>query len=183
MLEFDASVKEALEEISERELHSANFETEDFVDLMELVYIKVMSTRSAYKLERFRNILVNQIVEPNQENNMSLKFVHLVEQLDDVQIIMLHDFLNHEGKEIPSLGALYSDGEDSPNQIHQFISIKVNRPVTLSELEFYLNELLSIGLIHNKSFIFTALGGSSTVNNYQISPIGKSFLEFIKLYC
>ncbi|NGF76547.1 hypothetical protein G5B10_11720 [Fluviicola sp. SGL-29] len=184
VLDFSESIKTALEKIGEKELDSSNIQTEDFVDLMELVYVKVMSTRSAYKLERFRNILVNQIIQPNVETLLFKKYVNLLDQLEDVQILILSDFKYWLGTPIRSIVIAYA-GEIaltySDTQVIERISDSVGTDVTKAELEYYTNELVTLGLIRNNTKVITQMGSSSPQNDYQISPVGISFLEFITL--
>lgn len=182
--EFSESVKTALEEIGGTEMNASNLQTEDFVDLMELVYIKVMSTRSAYKLERFRNIMVNKIVEPDKERHLFKKFVNLLDQLEDIQILILDDFKYWKGNPIRSIIIAY-EGEigaaAQDDMVIERISLKAGTDITKAEVEYYTNELVNLGLIRNNARVITAMGASSPQNNFQISPIGMSFLEFIEL--
>ena len=69
-------IKSSLEEISNKEIDSSNFETEDFIDTIELVFMKVMNTKSVFKIERFKNIIVNQILEPETEHHLFRKYIY-----------------------------------------------------------------------------------------------------------
>lgn len=183
ILDFSESVKKALEEIDGKELHASNFETEDFVDVIEAVYMRVINTRSVYKLERFRNIIVNQIIEQRIETPMFNKYIQLLDQLDDAQIVILDTFRNWEGKKIISIAVAYLGNEHvifPGAHVLEQLSKKLERNVTLSEAEYYMNELVSLGLIQNITISITAVGKNSPHNNYQISSIGKSFLKFIE---
>ena len=183
VLDFSKSVKTALEEIGEKEIHASNFQTEDFVDLIELVYSKVMNTRSAYKLERFKNILVNKIVEPNKEA-LFKKYVNLLDQLEDVQILILSDFRHWKGNPIRSVIIAYEGEIGAAHQddtIIESVTKRAGRDVDKAEVEYYTNELVNLGLVRNNAKVITAMGASSPQNNFQISPIGSSFLEFIEL--
>lgn len=88
IIDFSESVKIALEEISGKEMDSGCFTTEDFVDVFESLINKVQNTKSLYKIERFRNIMVQQIVDPI-ESHETLKFVHILDQLQDVDLVIL----------------------------------------------------------------------------------------------
>ena len=184
VIEFSESVKTALEEIGGKEIHASNLQTEDFVDLMELVYLKVISTRSTYKLERFRNILVNKIVEPDKEVHLFKKYVNLLDQLEDVQILILDDFKYWKGNPIRSIIIAYEGDVGAALQddaIIERVSTKIGADITKGEVEYYTNELLNLGLIRNSTRVITAQGASSPQNNFQISPVGESFLKFIEL--
>jgi hypothetical protein len=184
VIEFSESVKTALEEIGGKEIHASNLQTEDFVDLMELVYLKVISTSSVYKLERFRDILVNKIVEPEKENHLFKKYVNLLDQLEDVQILILDDFKYWKGNPIRSVIIAYEGeiGAALPDDaIIERISKKAGTNVTKSEVEYYTNELVTLGLVRNSARVITAMGENSPQNNFQISPVGLLFLEFIEM--
>lgn len=184
ILDFSESVKKAMEEIEGKELNASNFETEDFVDVMEAVYMRAINTRSVYKLERFRNILVNQIIDSRLETPMFMKYIQLLDQLDDAQIVLLDNFRYWEGQKIVSIAVAYLGIEHSKftgEHVLEQLSQKLNRNVTLSAAEYYMNELVSLGLIVNSSVSMPIVGKNSPHNNYQISNIGKSFLKFIEL--
>ncbi len=182
VLDFSESVKKALEQIEGSEIDTENFQSDDFIDLMELVYSKVMTTRSSYKLERFRNILVKQIVKPLEQPPLFNKYINLLDQLDDIQIIMLRDIRPVESKKIDSFIVAFM-GIEGPKQPDSHIvdrfQFETGRLLTKGELEFFGNELISLGLVRNHSSITTNLGGSSTNYKIQISPFGKEFLDFI----
>lgn len=184
VIDFSDSVKKALEEIGGYELHSSNFETKDFVDIMEATYLRVMNTRSEYKLERFRNILVNQIIEPTLETPMFMKYIQLLDQLDDAQIVLLDNFRYWEGQKINSIAVAYFGIEHknySGDHVMETLSQNLSRVITLAEAEYYMNELVSLGLIVNVSVSMPVVGKNSPHNNFQISIIGKSFLKFIEI--
>ena len=183
IIEFSESVKNALEDIGAKELDTSNLQTEDFVDLMELVFNKVINTRSAYKLERFRNILVNKIIDADKEDSLFKKYVNLLDQLEDIQILILDDFKNWKGNPIRSIIIAYEGDVGAAAQdekIIKRISSKAGMDITKAEVEYYTNDLVNLGLVRNNAKVITAMGASSPQNNFQISPIGESFLNFIE---
>lgn len=184
IIDFSESVKKTLDEISGEELHASNFETEDFVDIMEAVYMRVMNTRSVYKLERFRNILVNQIIDPDLETPMFMKYIQLLDQLDDAQIVILSDFRYWENEKIIGISVAYMGdvgAKFDDNHVVKELSGRLKKDVTKAEIEYFTNELVSLGLVRNNATVITAMGSSSPQNDFKISPIGKSFLKFIEL--
>lgn len=183
VLKFSENVKKALEELTDEEIDESNFTSEDFVDIVEMIFTKVQNTKSEYKLERFRNILVKQLIDPQPEMDMIFKYVKLLDELNDVQIHILDDFRFWQGQKIISIIVAY-EGEDGPkykdDYIIKRISEKVGYDVSKSETEYFANELVSLGLVRNDSRVITAMGASSPQNNFQITQIGKRFLEFIE---
>lgn len=192
VIDFSESVKNALEEIGGNELHSSNFETEDFVDIMEAVYMRVMNTRSAYKLERFRNILVNQIIEPKTEIDLSLKYIQLIDELSEFQILLLA-----KSKVLYPMSILsFIESIISRDNLNKDLS-QLYKP---SEIEFHLNDLISKGLLQEieidkrtfpqvpdeiyntyKKFRSTNRQFSNTELVYIPTEIARSLLEFIEL--
>lgn len=51
---------------------------------------KVQSTKSDYKLERYRNILVNHIIDPVQ-HILTLKYVELLDSINKIQLVILNE--------------------------------------------------------------------------------------------
>lgn len=184
LLHFCERLKNSLEAIIGIELTSGNFNNETFSDIVEIVFNKVKNTRSEYKLEQFKNILLNQILEPKNENPLFLKYIQLLDQLDDVQIVILNDFRFWHPSSVISIVVAYEGDEGkklNENHILCSISEKVGRNVTISEVEYYTNELVSLGLVKNNAQIITAFGTNSPQNKFRISTIGLDFLSFIEL--
>jgi len=185
IIDFSESVKTAMEQISNKELHSSNFETDDFVDIIETIYMKVQNTRSNLKLEKFKNILINQIIDPHKETPLFMKFINLIDELDDLQIIILNDFREWErrNQKINNIIIAYMGHEGikykDEHKISRF-SKTLNKDVTKAEIEYFANDLVTKHLIINDSITLTSFERTSQQNDYKISPIGKSFLEFIE---
>jgi hypothetical protein len=73
VIDFFDSFKKELEEHTGRELSNDDFNNESFVDVMDSIASKAQTTKSQYKLERFRNILVKQVTETPPETELILK--------------------------------------------------------------------------------------------------------------
>jgi|GEM_PF-5352022 len=183
IIDFSGKLKEVFEENLDRKLAASDFENEDFIDVMEAVYSKVQTTQSIYKLERFRNILVKQIIEPQPEASLVFKYIKLLDNLNDVQIHILDDFRYWQGQRIINIIIAY-EGDIGVNYADDYVikrvSDKVGFDVSIAEVEYFTNELVSLGLIRNDSKVITAMGASSPQNNFQITSIGKAFLDFIE---
>lgn len=186
ILDFSESVKKALEEIAKTEIDPGNFTSEKFVDLMDAVYKRVQESSSEKKLESFKNILVNQIIEPTSETPMLIKYVQLVEQLDDAQILILSDFRFWIEKDetvtniIVAYEGIHAKNLKDDDKIER-LSNRLGRVISRAEVEYFTNELVSIGLVKNNVEIETQMGGSNTKNDFKISKIGIDFLNFIEL--
>src|SRR5690554_2222725 len=62
--------------------------TEDFIDILDAVIQKVHMTKSELKIERFKNLLLKQVVDPEPDYLMG-KYVGLIHELNDIQVCML----------------------------------------------------------------------------------------------
>lgn len=163
VIDFSESVKKALEEISEKELHASNFETEDFVDIIEAIYMRVQSNKSTYKAERFRNILIKQVIDKPINHQLTLKYVELVSSLSDIEMLILEfigemrhykvfctmkDFCNK-----------LAENEREENEIiinNNEINVRIANSelkITPFDVEFYVGELINKGLIYRQELM------------------------------
>ncbi|NGF75751.1 hypothetical protein G5B10_07660 [Fluviicola sp. SGL-29] len=165
VIEFSESLKNSLEKIADRELHANDFNSEDFVDIMESVYKQVQSTKSKYKLEKFKNILINQIISKPEDYQLTLKYIELVAGLSDIEMIILN-FIN-EGR-IKSDTIYYTmrdicnklaENERSEHEINVsgiHISVRmsdVELQLSVYDIEFYVLELIKKGLIFRRELM------------------------------
>ena len=99
ILEFSESVRSSFEELSDKDFKVSHFTTEDFVDIVELVYIKVASTRSSEKVEYLRNVLVNQVSAKEAiEREYYLRAIEIIDTLTEFQLFILSGLRAMEGK-------------------------------------------------------------------------------------
>lgn len=189
VIEFSESLKRVLEEFVGRELHANDFNNETFVDIMEEVYKQVITVRSNFKLERFRNILANQIIEPT-EFHESLKFTHILGELQDVDLIILQKMKDNDNMAYRSnFPQLLTGINEILDDDHPIIlnAGGNNIEITVGDIEFYVNRLTSLGLLKLHSVQMTSSKHNqrrSAIKNYQtllISKMGKKFLDFIEL--
>lgn len=190
IIEFSDSLKKALENCAGIELHSSNFETEEFIDVMELVYRKVHSTKSHNKLKYFRNILFRQIVEPISLET-TLTYTHILDEMNELELILIHDVSIRPVDEIMQhtiFDILFGPENNSLR----------GRPIILNGeevftndnmLQYHLDRLVSIGLLSKTkekfktTFLYNA--GEETSKSIErefinITGAGKDFLKFIK---
>lgn len=203
ILDFSESVKKVLEQFANRELHGNDFESEDFVDIMESVYSKVIATKSIQKLERFRNILARQVLFKPVENQTTLIFINLIENLSDIQLMIL-DWLDKN--QFSTLGKIHSYLEDrgivilSENE-SEFEILYNDSTLHITDFIVYIKDLISRGLIDEFEVDLKVVttndlqkafseyykkidAGKLTLSNtkivHKISPYGKRFLNNIQ---
>lgn len=188
VIDFSEGLKNILEQYAGRELTTLDFENEDFIDIMESVYLEVVRTQSAYKLERFRNILAKQIIAPI-EIDESLKYIQILRDIQDADLVILLEMkntkMNSELSVIRILtGTDYGlDDDDFPIELQAG-----NRKfeITAGDVEFYINRLVSLGLLNKKTVNRpgSVVSKKSTTKQFQsisISKIGKKFLAYVEL--
>lgn len=195
LLDFIDSLKSALENISEIEISGDNFTTEEFVDVFEAVIGKVLITKSVFKKEKFRNLLVNQIIDPITDDLLLLKFVEYLDNLNEVQIIILQKMCLRSSFEnvvfeelINSKDRYQSSLDDYYKTVHVQVADKA-LIIPRDDVQFYVNDLISKGLIIKKveetSYTEFQLGGSGinkeVKDTFKISDVGKRFMEFIEM--
>jgi len=185
---FSAEVKTCLEEVAGRELHASDFTTEDFIDVMESVMNRVQITKSVYKLERFRNIIVRQIVDPI-EIHETQKFIHILDSLQDIDLVILEKMRNNDKIQYVSDFPQLLIGGEGPYEDEHPVIIEAGGnqiEITVGDIEFYVNRLASLGLL-KLTTIQAALPSSNQrlakIKSYQtllISNMGKKFLSYIE---
>lgn len=69
-----------------------NLKSEDFIDLFELVIIKVANTKSLEKQKRFRDILTHRILYPRSSTDNAEIYLQLVAELNETAINILSQY-------------------------------------------------------------------------------------------
>lgn len=72
-------------------------DSDEFGDIFEEIVLNVSKTNSKRKLEFFRNIVASQAIEP-KETDVSLRFIRLVKELEEIQIQLLVHWKENESK-------------------------------------------------------------------------------------
>lgn len=184
VIEFSESLKKVLESLGGRELHANDFNNEDFVDIMESVYKRVQNTKSDYKLERFKNILTQQIIQRPNDYELTLKYVSLVSTLADIQIVILNKMRTHSSGVFSDMrtaiipGATLKETRDNEEVIIDVDDYKGS--FIKADLMLYCKELVSFGLVNESLKTEMTHGGGNTRKRYSISNAGISFLKFIE---
>ena len=188
IIDFSSSVHEVLSNIAGRELHARDFKNEDFIDIMESVFKKVLTTKSKYKLERFRNILVVQIVQPIEAHE-SLKYVQILDELQDIDLVILSKMRDKDRMSYMSNFQKLLTGNDGLMEDDEPVEIVAGDNtiiIAVGDIEFYVNRLISLGLLklHTVQMASTVSRSRKVKSkNYKtilISKMGKKFLDFIE---
>lgn len=66
-----------------------NIKTEHFNDLFEAVIKRVVATKSESKLRRFKDILINELINPSESDTVDI-YLDLINNLSDKEILILH---------------------------------------------------------------------------------------------
>ncbi|MFT5823465.1 MAG: hypothetical protein ACI8ZM_004726 [Crocinitomix sp.] len=198
VLDFIDRLKKALEELTEEDLNSENFNSEVLHDIFYTILNKVRLTSSEYKLEKFKNILTNQILEPVHEDFLILKYTEILESLNDIQIlILLYMRKNKSFKDSVHLMRSIDDREfikrsldNSKEECH----VKLDKQlfsIPRSDFELYVDDLIGKGLLRNsvdmetkskfKSNDFNKVDETSITKSISISNSGLKFLSFIEI--
>lgn len=205
-IDFSEGLKKILEERAGKELTSADFENEDFVDIMESTYHEVICTQSLYKVERFRNILFKQIISPI-DNQLTLKYINMTGELTDVQLLVLKTFSTKDSFRdywdiLIDIWKTYIPGASKESFDHKNADFTINLSkteivITKSEIQFYLADLINKGLVVDNTqeelsipnMKFNQWPDSSgkrvavskkKKEQYSITEIGKKLIAFIE---
>lgn len=187
VLDFSERFKIILDNFIGRELHANDFNNEDFVDILDSIYIQVQNTKSAYKLEQLQNILLNHIVHPN-DTELTLKFIKVISDLNDIQILVLKKLKESNQVSISNIFRTITDPLILwPKEEHGIIDLNVGgfiHQYKKSELQFFSSQLVSLGLVietfHTE--IEQGQNGGVARSLFRISPTGRIFIEFIENY-
>lgn len=158
LLRFFESFRNELQKFHGKPLSADEITSEEFLDILEAIMLKIQSTQSLYKVERFRNILLKQAVLP-VENQLALKYVQVVDELTDVQMLMLDviSVARFSVKNYSDIVAMiwmkYNPNVDSSEFKYEDFYIEhygLSLLISFKEVCFYLADLISKGLIENK---------------------------------
>lgn len=89
ILAFSESLSDFFRKIGYEKIDEGRFTSEQFVDVFETVMSKVHMTNSERKLEYYRNILVNQIVDTSANEILADKIIQTVNELNELQLLIL----------------------------------------------------------------------------------------------
>lgn len=104
ILKFFVKFREEMERVYGKPLDEDDITSEEFIDVMDAVMAKVQTTRSEIKLEYYRNILINQLLNKSANEILVKKIIQTVDELNELQLLLIHSIRNYKQKgEFPTL--------------------------------------------------------------------------------
>ena len=107
-----------------------NADREDFQDIMENIMTRAVKTNSIKKLERYKLLAANQIIEPKPYDYIS-RYIDLTEKLSDKQMSILIGYVESEEEFVAvqdELGSLYNQKERYSQTIEKLLTnVKVSQ--------------------------------------------------------
>lgn len=176
VLQFSESLSQALTQFSDNEIDESNFTTEAFVDIFDNVIKEVQLTNSAIKLERFKKIVVKQIVEPELYTEIQ-RYLLVVQEMNDIECELLEGISKNTRLLMrSSVKQIISEAGFDDKIVNMRIA---DDTIEISEgaILFHVNRLISLGLV--KTSIVNALG-KRNIETLSLSEFGESFLKFIR---
>lgn len=188
---FSDYLKSGFENITGKSLDPENLKSECFIDVFETILKKVATTSNEEKIKRYRNVLLRTMYEKDN-SEISFKYIDLIESLTDSQILILSGLYTHETFTNITIQYyignpnLYNSTEQMfiPEADDTSFMTANGYKFLFSELEFFLIDLSSKGLITKIKHPATKSMLNVPFDNerYNITLIGKGFVEFIKDY-
>lgn len=165
--------------------------TEEFIDIFDSIITKVHHTSSEQKAKRFLSLLRNQVVDPLPDYYV-LKVVDILDRLNDIQMVMILKLKDHAFgiNKSSSLYYNFMGKEDEQDYSSILVELSSNNIVNVSkiDLELYLRDLISQGLVNLKSRSMLKHQAKHRVNErstlktmeiIELSKSGKSFIELL----
>lgn len=195
VLNFLEGFSLALQEIAEeKEIDMSVFTGEDFVDVFDCIIAKIQITKSELKINRFKRILLRQAVSINDDFLIN-RYIQFIEDLSDIQIIIL-DKLIEFNKPMPVnfIELIQNKNENiTVNKLHKSIDIQVGKSlinIPIMDIDFYVNDLISRGLIINKKTtqrmsipdrnIGENIIQENEIQKFELSRVGREFVSYLK---
>lgn len=170
VLEFCTKFKEEIAKLLGRELHANDFNSENLLDVFDIAIQKVKHTSSEFKREKLKDIVVRQFLKPDLNNELVIKYIQLIDELSEMQILlMVKSSESRYPMTIPVFIDSIKSKEDSIEEC-----LRLYNP---SDIEFYLNDLISKGLI-----IEWEVDGGKTPEVAQglVGAYGKVRIKYLK---
>lgn len=163
-----------------------NFEdlkNESFSDLLDQILRKVENTNSEFKKDRYRDILLLK-TRINTDHLLFMKFVDLLDKVNEIQIILIQELAQNEQfaygvglhKGYTIIESYVYSCKNKVTVLNESLSGYTTKDKN-GEIEFYLLELVSLGLIKEIPQK-TQLGGTNAPK-YVVTDICRKFLSFI----
>ena len=91
---FIINFSEYLKSLNHTDIDIEQIKTEDFGDFFEEIILKVSRTSSELKIKAFRNLLTNQILNPQDIEKVDI-LLSIISQLKESQFIILNNLVNN----------------------------------------------------------------------------------------
>ena len=131
-------------------------DNEDFIDAFELVIKKVVDTKAKYKINIFRDILINQL-DTNKQIDTGLldRFLDIIYQMSEIEIKILNDI----------------------KQLTENISQTKNKfNLSDEKYNFYIQNLISQSLLYDSGMNSV---GARPFDVVKLTILGKELLDYI----
>ena len=131
-------------------------DNEDFIDAFELVIKKVIDTKASYKINIFRDILVNQLyMEKQIDTGLLDTFLNIIYQMSEIEIKILND-----------IKQLTENKSQTKNKFN----------LSDEKYKFYIQNLISKSLLYDDGM---NSAGARPFDVVKLTDFGKELLDFI----
>ncbi|WP_213195262.1 hypothetical protein [Cloacibacterium caeni] len=187
---FIQNLIDYFETASEFKIENNYITSEEFGDIFESVLEKVTKTDNVEKLVRFRNILKNQIVEPQKVEYIET-FIDLIPKISEKQFEILYSHLLYDEKffkilsKISGIGNFDETEEESENKLNDenefnYLSSKFLLPESFNlektEYDYLIQDLISKSLLLDNGIGRIEIEPLEFV---KITSFGKAFIKYV----
>ncbi len=187
---FSEFLKNSFEDVTGKSFDPEHLKSEHFIDVFETIVRKVASTGNEEKLKRYRNVLLRTMFEKN-DSEIFFKYVDMIDSVSETQVLILSAMSSQKTFSndavimyLNSPTKFLKEELFTPEIDEAGIFMFNGQKLLFSELALFLDDLERKGLMYvNKNPASRSMiTGLYKAVNYNISPIGKGFIEFIDEY-
>lgn len=181
ILHFSEQLGEYFKNTTGKDIYFDYIQTEDFMDFFSLVIEKIKIIKSEEKINRFKEILINQIEWP-YHSDFTSTFLDIAERINEDQVLILSEFRKVETGElhlkyIEKTDRGHIDGGDSSGKEEPLEYLDYTHfGIEESKYLFYLQDLIAKGLIYDDGQGRLRVGPFKII---RITPFGLEFLKFL----
>ena len=153
-----------------------NVNSEDFGDFFEEILMKISRTSSKKKLERFKLLVMGQIVSPISYNYI-LRFSELVDKLQDLQIDILTTYVNTEEEFVKIQDALREIYKEKDDTEIMLLKVKSDNRASKKQTDMMIKgmERLEGDILYKQN----AYNQIRRTRNSQFKALGENEFNFI----
>ncbi len=153
-----------------------NINSEDFGDFFEEILMKISRTSSKKKIERFKLLVMGQIVSPVSYNYI-LRFSELVDKLQDLHIDILTTYVNSEEEFIKIQDALSKIYKEKDNTEIMLLKVKSDSRASKKQIDMMTKGMERLeGAILDKQNLYNQI---RRTRNSQFKALGENEFNFI----